>query len=256
MIQILRVPAFNDNYIWLLTDKDYQFAYAVDPGDALPVQEVLAQNDITLKGILITHHHFDHTGGINQLKNQYSVPVWGPKNSTIAEIDHPLSEGDKVKLKDLAITLNILEVPGHTLDHIAYYSEPVLFCGDTLFACGCGRLFEGTPEQMLKSLNKIYQLPCDTVVYCAHEYTQANIDFALAADPNNKALKLRDETTRFHRKGNVATVPSSLYQEQATNPFLRSHELSLKKSIETYSNQTDLSEQEVFALTRKWKDNF
>lgn len=256
MTQIIRIHAFTDNYIWLLTDSNYRFAYVVDPGDAQPVIQTLHRHHIELIGILITHHHFDHTGGIVQLKNEFNCVVYGPDNSDIVGVDHKLAHGDTFELAELGFAFSIIKIPGHTLDHIAYYSKPMLFCGDTLFACGCGRMFEGQPEQFSNSLNTIANLPDDTVIYCAHEYTQSNINFARSVDEQNSILNLRYEMTAKHRKNEIATVPSCLSLERATNPFLRTADSVWIHYAQKQMKANDLSSTQVFAAIRDGKDHF
>jgi hydroxyacylglutathione hydrolase len=250
-LNIEPIPAFSDNYIWLLhngTD-----AFVVDPGDASPVLQALSVRDLTLKGILITHHHFDHVGGIDALKEAAQCEIWGPENPKITPVTHRVREGDTLNV--LGSPLHIIEVPGHTLDHIAYQGDGVLFCGDTLFAGGCGRVFEGTHPMMRKSLAKLRSLSPATKVYCAHEYTLANLQFALEADPNNAALVERLAYCESLRKQNIPTVPSLLADEIATNPFMRwdAPDVVKKLTAESRSVGTD---DEVFAGLRLWKDTF
>ncbi|HNP51280.1 MAG TPA: hydroxyacylglutathione hydrolase, partial [Nitrosomonas nitrosa] len=183
---IYPVRAFKDNYIWVIRDQHY--AAIVDPGDAVPVMAYLQQQNLQPIAILNTHHHHDHTGGNIALLTAFALPVYGPAKENIPGLTHRLSEGDTIHLAELSLDLSILDIPGHTAGHIAYYGANLLFCGDTLFACGCGRIFEGTPQQMYTSLQKLTKLPDDTLIYCAHEYTLANIRFATAIDPNNPVL--------------------------------------------------------------------
>ena len=179
--QVLPVPAFKDNYIWVLRDE--RSAAVVDPGDAQPVLDYLARERLDLVAILATHHHPDHVGGVERLKRDHDVPVYGPRDEPIPQLTHPLAEGDRIAIAALGAQFEVLDVPGHTRAHIAYYGSKLLFCGDTLFACGCGRVFEGTPPQLHASLEKLAALPDDTLVYCAHEYTLANIRFARRSSP-------------------------------------------------------------------------
>lgn len=256
MSSITGLPAFNDNYIWLLQNRDGS-AYVVDPGDAVPVERALQERNLALAGILITHHHFDHVGGLNTLKDKHGCTVYGPANPAIDGIDKVLVAGDRLDLGDYSF--EIISVPGHTLDHIAYYQageSPVLFCGDTLFAGGCGRIFEGDPPMMHDSLSKLAALPEATAVYCAHEYTLANLAFARAADPNNADLKQRERDAKALRARGEATVPSSIGLELATNPFLRSAAPDLALGLEAAGRAAGAKPVEVFAGLRAWKDQF
>ncbi|GAB3106918.1 hydroxyacylglutathione hydrolase [Aestuariicella hydrocarbonica] len=257
MLKIIPVPAFNDNYLWLFHRSGSNRAYVVDPGDARPVEQALEHYGLELVGMLITHHHADHTGGIDALQKGRNIPVYGPHSANIDNVTQPLSEGDRLSLKD-DISFEVLEVPGHTLDHIAFHcpDEAVLFCGDTLFAGGCGRMFEGEPKQMQASLAKLAHLPPQTRVFCAHEYTQSNLAFAQAVEPLNEALKNRVEETLNKRAQGLATVPSLLQQELASNPFLRVSEVSVIDAAKKHSNREVTEPWEVFAVLRGWKDNF
>ncbi len=252
------IPAFTDNYIWALIDSAAREACVVDPGDAAPVLDFLAAEGLTLKQMLITHHHPDHTGGLKLLGERYAVPVFGPDNPRIAGITQPLKDGDAVSV--LGVNFSVIEVPGHTLDHIAFFSsEPetaVLFCGDTLFAAGCGRLFEGSPQQMLASLNRLRALPSETLVYCTHEYTLANLKFALAAEPGNSQLQQRVTVERDKRELGQPTLPSTIALELATNPFLRCEQQELRDNVAGQSRQSLDDVTSTFAALRQWKDNF
>ncbi|WOJ94134.1 hydroxyacylglutathione hydrolase [Congregibacter variabilis] len=256
MTTINGIPAFTDNYIWLLQNSD-DSAYVVDPGDAAPVERALKERKLSLEGILITHHHFDHVGGLKALKDKHRCRVYGPANPAIDGIDQVLVAGDHLNVGDYSF--EIISVPGHTLDHIAYYQageNPVLFCGDTLFAGGCGRIFEGDPPMMHESLCKLAALPAATAVYCAHEYTLANLAFALAADPDNAALKERQRNAQALRTRGEATVPSTIGLELATNPFLRSAAPELALGLEAAGREAGAKPVEVFAGLRAWKDQF
>lgn len=251
------IPAFTDNYIWTLVNADSSQACVVDPGDAAPVIAYLESNSLQLSHILITHHHPDHTGGLQALAGKYQAKVFGPDNPGIKGITDHLREGDRISVWQHEF--QVLEVPGHTLDHIAYVnlttSPPVLFCGDTLFAAGCGRLFEGTPEQMFRSLEKLRKLPADTRVYCTHEYTMANLKFAAAAEPDNDELKQRIAREQAKRDKGQVTLPSSIALELETNPFLRCQSNSIKKQLQQNQLQAE-DPVSVFAALRSWKDNF
>ena len=259
MISTIRpLPAFRDNYIWAMTSGDGARACVVDPGDPAPVREFLAAGGLDLSDILITHHHLDHTGGLAELIAEHQPRVFGPPG--IAGVGHVLGEGESIEV--FGIGFEILEVPGHTLDHIAYYHDgsihgaPLLFCGDTLFAAGCGRLFEGTPAQMLTSLEKLKTLPPDTAVFCTHEYTMANLAFAAAADPTNPQLRSRVEVERSKRENDQPTLPSTIGLELATNPFLRCAEPGLAASAAARLGREAANETEVFTAIRRWKDEF
>lgn len=256
MIEIIRIPAFKDNYIWLLVNRKTNYAAVVDPGDAAPVLSVLRAENLKLSAILITHHHLDHCGGIAGLLATHASPVYGPSRETIPQCSYPLQEGDTVILPDLDIQFQIFDIPGHTRGHIAYVGEGKLFCGDTLFTGGCGRLFEGTPEQMLNSLNTLKKLPSDTLVYCGHEYTLANLRFAQTIEPNNPDLKERLLRVIQLRANGEATVPSTLAEELKTNPFLRTHTPAIIQTANRFSNHTLSKESDIFLAIRTQKDNF
>ncbi|WP_439107574.1 hydroxyacylglutathione hydrolase [Congregibacter sp.] len=256
MSSIVGVPAFSDNYIWLLENSD-QTALVVDPGDAQAVEMALESRGLSLAGILITHHHFDHVGGLRALKDKYGCTVYGPVNPAIDGIDVELVAGDSLPVGDYSF--QVISVPGHTLDHIAYYQageSPLLFCGDTLFAGGCGRIFEGNPTMMHESLSRLAALPANTAVYCAHEYTLANLAFARAAEPDNKQLQEREIKAQALRAAGVPTVPSTIALELATNPFLRSAEPSLAQGLAAAGRDSGTNTTEVFAGLRAWKDQF
>lgn len=251
-IQSLR--AFEDNYIWLL--QGGRRIVAVDPGDAAPVLRYLEEQNASLAAILLTHHHGDHTGGVAELLSRGPVPVFGPASEAIDGVTAPLREADTVSLPELNGGFQVMGVPGHTRGHIAYYGHGVLLCGDTLFACGCGRLFEGTAEQMWASLCKLADLPGDTRVYCAHEYTQANIRFALAVEPGNAALQARAVRVAQMRADNQPTVPFTLAEELETNPFLRSAQAEVAASAERHCGARLSAPSKVFAALREWKNSF
>lgn len=239
MLHVVPIPAFTDNYIWLIVNPDNHQAAVVDPGDAQPVLDYCQQHGLELCTILITHHHPDHVGGVNKLVKHYNIPVYGPALENIPDCDHKLSEGDVVTLEQLDhLKLNVIDVPGHTSGHIAYYGNGWLFCGDTLFAGGCGRLFEGTPAQMHTSLAKLKALPPQTQVFCAHEYTQANLAFAITIEPDNLDLQQRIQDVAKLRQQQQPTIPSSIDIELKTNPFLR------------------VKDDKAFANVRQLKDNF
>ena len=254
MLEIVPLPAFQDNYIWTLRQGGH--AAVVDPGEAGPVKQYLARERLRLVAILATHHHPDHVGGIAELVAAGKVPVFGPKGEPIPAMTHPVAQDDRLEIPELAATFSVLAIPGHTRAHVAYYGLGSLFCGDTLFACGCGRVFEGTPEQMLHSLTKLAALPDETKVYCGHEYTLANIRFARAVDPENQTLAAREARARKLRDAGLPTLPSTLGEERATNPFLRCAEPAVVESANKYLGARASDPVRVFAAIREWKNKF
>ncbi|MDI1245042.1 MAG: hydroxyacylglutathione hydrolase [Rhodoferax sp.] len=255
-MKLIPIPAFNDNYIWMLHDGHR--ALVVDPGDAQPVLAALTQHELTLDSILVTHHHGDHTGGVDVLRQRTGAQVYGPATEDMPEPLRRLVNGDVITL--LGLRLEVLLVPGHTTGHIAYWgqvpgADPVLFCGDTLFSAGCGRLFEGTPAQMLASLTRLAALPDATRVCCAHEYTLGSLRFALAVEPDNADLLAYQKHAQALRQQLLPTLPSSIGLEKAVNPFLRTHLPSLVHAVQ----QIDPNAHDpvaVFAALRTWKDKF
>lgn len=254
-IKVAPLPAFTDNYIWCFYDSES--CVVVDPGDANVVKDFCHQHNLNLHAILITHHHADHTGGLPELTHSFPhVRVYGPQNPSIALITDRLIEGDRIQIERLALTFDVIEIPGHTLDHIGYIGHGGILCGDTLFSAGCGRLFEGTPAQMLTSLNKLAKLEDTTQVWCTHEYTLANLKFAQAVDPSNQDLLSYAQWATKMRAQNTPTLPSDIKTQKAINPFLRAHTSAVKQSAEHFSQQPLAGELEVFAAVRSWKDNF
>lgn len=257
MIRIDALPAFNDNYLWLLQDAASRRCAVVDPGDAAPVLAWLAEHpDWQLVDILVTHHHFDHVGGIETLKAATGARVLGPADEKIPGRDLGLSDDDSIEV--LGLTFRVMAVPGHTLGHIAYHQtdQRLLFCGDTLFAGGCGRLFEGTPQQMHRSLARLAALPGETLVYCTHEYTLSNLRFAQAVEPNNPHVVARlAEVSRWREAGRIS-LPSSIELERASNPFLRTAEPEVIRSAERRDDRRHDEPSAVFASLRAWKDQF
>jgi len=273
---VTAIPAFSDNYIWAIgKNKSEQNSNVVlvDPGDAQVCINYLQRNQLNLVAILITHHHQDHVGGIKELvefQQQHNstnkvLRVYGPANENIPCCTHKLSEGDLVNIDEISLTFHVLDIPGHTSGHIAYFSSnatkytdnfPLLFCGDTLFSGGCGRLFEGTAEQMLNSLNKLAGLPQNTKVYCAHEYTLANLKFALEVEPNNQSLLNYVKEVKQLRANNQATIPTTISLEKQINPFLRTELAQVKKAAQQYCQKSITNSVECFSKIRAWKDNF
>lgn len=250
------ISAFADNYIWMLGDG--LRAVVVDPGDATPVLKILRERGLSLEAILITHWHPDHSGGIAALCAQRKVPVYGPaaEAGKIKGLSHPLREGSRVRLDGLNVALETLEIPGHTLGHIALHAAGLLFCGDTLFSAGCGRLFEGTAAQMHASLSRLAALPDSTAVYCGHEYTLANLAFAAAVEPDNAEIAVAIEQVKRLRADNQATLPSTIGHEKRINPFLRCAEASVRTAAERHTGTVLANDVEVFAALRRWKDGF
>lgn len=256
MLHIIPIPAFKDNYIWTLHNR--QHAVVVDPGDAAPVRAYLDARKLKLAAILCTHHHNDHVGGVCELAQVYNAQVHGPQHEDIPCLSHAAGEGDVIEVPELGIKLAVLEIPGHTRGHLAYLGCGGIFCGDTLFGCGCGRIFEGTAGQLFHSLQRLADLPGETKVYCAHEYTEANIRFALACEPGNAQLKQHQEDSRALRAAGRPTLPSTIALEKATNPFLR---CAMPEIIHSAERQSGLKlptddEAAVFAALREWRNHF
>ncbi|MDX1803169.1 MAG: hydroxyacylglutathione hydrolase [Alcanivorax sp.] len=250
------IPAFRDNYIWALVEEDR--CVVVDPGDAAPVEAFLDEHGLRLTAILVTHHHPDHIGGITALLNHHDACVYGPARETIPGCSRALVEDDHFSPEGLNLQLSVLEIPGHTLGHIAFYAaeEHWLFCGDTLFAGGCGRLFEGTPAQMYLSLHRLAALPDQTQVFCAHEYTQANLAFAAAVTPEDEAVHKRLQHVSVLRQEGRITLPTRIDLEKATNPFLRCSDTAIRHACEEHEPGSYQNPQQCFAALRRWKDNF
>jgi hydroxyacylglutathione hydrolase len=248
------VAAFDDNYIWLVSRGTE--AAVVDPGDAAPVRQQLQRRGLRLAGILVTHHHGDHVGGVEELARATGARVFGPAAEQIPARDVAVAGGDRVEV--LGVGFDVIDVPGHTRGHVAYHApaQRWLFCGDTLFAGGCGRLFEGTAGQMSDSLDRLAALEGDTRVYCAHEYTVANLRFALAVEPDNEALRQRQQACLALRARGEPTVPSTIAEERATNPFLRCDVAAVRRVAEARAGTALASTAQVFALLRQWKNAF
>ena len=255
-MNLIPIPAFDDNYLWLLHDQTH--ALVVDPGAAQPVQETLQRLGLQLKAILVTHHHADHVGGVDELRRATGAVVYGPEAEDIPGPYVGCQGGQTLDV--LGVTFQVIDVPGHTAGHVAYFAPdlspaPLVFCGDTLFSGGCGRIFEGTPAQMLHSLRQLAALPDHTRVCCAHEYTLSNLKFALAVEPGNDDLQQYHQRCKQLREQGIPTVPSDIVTERQINPFLRT---TLDEVIQSVRKQTPLarSEVEVFAALREWKNIF
>ena len=253
MLSVEPIKAYTDNYIWLVSTNEGSIV--VDPGESKEILNLIETNKIDLKGVLITHHHYDHTNGLLDLTNKMNLEVYGPKK--IQGINNIVKESDKFSL--IGIDFEVIEIPGHTLDHLAFYSsnnkDPILFCGDTLFAGGCGRVFEGTFEQMFKSLKKISNYPKETKIFCGHEYTLSNLKFALEVDKDNKQLSDEYINVKKLISSDIPSLPTNLNKELKVNPFLRCNEINIKNKVIDKFDIID-DELEIFTALRKWKDNF
>ena len=257
MLEIFPIKVLSDNYVWTLVQG--KEAIVVDPGDAAPVAETLNELKLDLKSIIITHHHFDHTGGIQSLKDKYKCEVYGPGGGHIQGISSPLSDNEEFEV--LGKKFIALATPGHTLDQLAYYSEeacsePILFSGDTLFSAGCGRIFEGTPLQMYESISRFSVLPDNTKVYCGHEYTQSNLAFAITVEPDNQFIKDKIKEVNTLREQNRETLPSDIGSELQINPFMRCEEQTVIDAATNYLGSELKKPYEVLSAIRDWKDNF
>ena len=257
MLEVSPVRAFSDNYLWLVrAPGNRRDAVVVDPGDARPVEAALEQHGLTLRAILVTHHHPDHVGGVQALAARHGAEVFGPARERMPCDVRPLDDGDMVNLAELGLEFRVMAVPGHTLGHLAYHGHGALFCGDTLFSAGCGRLFEGTPVQMLGSLDRIAALPDDTQVYCAHEYTLSNLRFAAAVEPGNAEVLETLEAVSQLRARDGITLPTTLGRERRINPFLRCREPAVRTAAEARAGTPLPGPADVFAVIRAWKDGF
>ena len=256
-MKLIALPAFSDNYLWLWQQD--QLAVVVDPGDAAPVLQALAKEGLKLAAILVTHHHADHVGGVRELQLATGAQVFGPAREEVPVPFTPVMHGDALEL--LGQTVQVLDVPGHTAGHIAWWAQPegeapILFCGDTLFSAGCGRLFEGTAAQMLASLDRLAQLPADTRVCCAHEYTLSNLRFARAVEPDNGPLAAREQACLTLRAQGLPTLPARLGQELDINPFLRSRLPEVRAAAARHAGAVAQDDAQAFAQLREWKNQF
>lgn len=256
MHAVSHIPAFKDNYIWIIRKSESPYCVCVDPGDAKPVLQYLAKENLILSAILITHHHWDHTNGIKLLTEKFSVPVYGPEKEKVIGVTQKVQEGERIYLEALDLEFTVLDIPGHTLGHVGYYGQELLFSGDTLFAAGCGKLLEGTARQLYTSLQKLAALPPQTKIYCGHEYTVNNLRFAEYIEAGNPTIKNRLLAERNKRQSNEPTLPSTLELDLATNPFLRCHEKAIVESASHHARRLLSDPVEIFSTIRLWKDSF
>lgn len=254
--QILAIRALNDNYIWTIVHPRKKCAVIIDPGEADPILQLLAEKQLTLSAILITHHHWDHTNGIKDIIAAHRAPVYAPAKDSVTLCDHPVNEGDEVRIPEAELTFQVLDIPGHTRGHVAYLGHGWVFTGDTLFTGGCGRIFEGTPHQIYHSLLKLAHLDPKTQVYCGHEYTKKNLSFARLVEPNNDILLQRITNTEALLNKKLPTVPSTLELELQTNPFLRCQVPQVHQSAEAHAGLPLTDNLAVFTALRRWKDKF
>ena len=253
-LEISAIPAFSDNYIWLLLTGGRDCA-VVDPGDHEPVLETLRERGLDLRYVLLTHHHWDHSGGIPGLLEEYEARVFGPVDERLGDWCIPCREGDVVELPELGLQFGVLDVPAHTRSHIAFHGEGVVFSGDTLFSIGCGKLFEGNPEQMQSAMDKLAALPPDTLVYCGHEYTQSNCSFAQLVEPDNLVLEHKAKAVAKARAGGGITLPGTIGEELAANPFMRTRAPSVVSAARNIDASVTPGAS-TLAVIRSWKDSF
>lgn len=255
-LEITAIPAYQDNYIWALHDPSTgPDCVLVDPGEAAPALNWLRANNRKPIAILLTHHHHDHIGGVEELSHHYDFRIFGPDDARIPQRNQAVGEGDRVAINEMGLTFNVLEVPAHTRSHIAFYGHDLLFSGDTLFSAGCGRLFEGTPAQMQAAMDKIAALPGHTRVYCGHEYSQSNCRFALQVEPDNPQLIERARAVDGLRAQNQITLPTTLADELSFNPFMRTREPAVIRAAHQFDSDIDGTPASVLGAIRRWKDS-
>lgn len=254
MIDVTPINALTDNYIWCVVNRANRHCVIVDPGEATPVLSMLRANQLILSAILITHHHWDHTSGISEILAQYDVPVYGPAHEPVLGMTHHLNGGDTLALDDVNLKFHVMDIPGHTLGHIAYYTPGIAFTGDTLFTGGCGKIFEGTIDQMFASLMSLKALDDDTLIYCGHEYTASNLKFAQIVEPDNIDIQQRIEQVTRLRESQMPSVPAALATEKLTNPFLRCDHEAVIRAAERYSGHKLMSPADVLGVIREWKN--
>jgi hydroxyacylglutathione hydrolase len=255
------IPAFRDNYIWLIENEASDDVFLVDPGQAEPALRHLDEHELTLSGVLITHSHNDHIGGINEVIASHPAPVYGPQCERIPQISSPVSEGTHVELWP-GIAFEVLEIPGHLDEHVAYFFSgdaanlPAVCAGDTLFSSGCGRMFDGPPVAYKHSLDRLKRLPSETLVYCAHEYTLANLKFAVSIEPDNMNIRQKEVEVQQRLSDSKCSLPTTIASELATNPFLRCDNDRVKREVSRQSQQSLSNELETFTALRSLKDRF
>ncbi|MEM7054132.1 MAG: hydroxyacylglutathione hydrolase [Pseudomonadota bacterium] len=253
-INITPIPALSDNYIWAMHRTSQPYCLLVDPGEATPALAWLEQHRLEPVAILLTHHHYDHVNGVDELATRFELNIYGPDDERMPKGTVAVAEGETVEIPGLELRFDVLEVPAHTRSHIAFYGHDLVFCGDTLFSAGCGRLFEGTPDQMQAAMDKLAALPGDTKVYCGHEYTQSNCRFALKVEPDNPALRTRAKQVDALRARHQVTLPTTIAEECSFNPFMRTREAAVIDAAARYDADAAQSPEAVLGAIRRWKD--